>query len=95
LSAGTPRDTLELRQKIADSNDRLKLSAKGIGERLKAAVTANSTPQTQKILSNFQVRDGQARISCGKAPITEHQQLAPMTQACVLVPMALCTVDRS
>jgi hypothetical protein len=54
MPAGTPRDTLELRQKIADSNDRLKLSAKGIGERLKAAVTADSTPQNQKILSNFQ-----------------------------------------
>ena len=56
MPAGTPRDTLELRQKIADSNDRLKLSAKGIGERLKAAVTADSTPQNQKILSNFQAR---------------------------------------
>lgn len=51
---GTPRDMPELRQKIADTNDRLKLSAKGIGERLKAAATANSTPQIQKVLSNFQ-----------------------------------------
>jgi len=51
---GTPRDTPELRQKIADTNDRLKLSARDIGERLKAAATANNSPQTQKIVSNFQ-----------------------------------------
>ena len=52
---GTPRDTPELRQKIAGTNDRLKLSAKDIGERLKAAATEANTPQIQKILTNFQV----------------------------------------
>ncbi len=53
---GTERDTAEHRQKIADTNDRLKLSAKGIGDRLKAAALRDNSPQTQKILSNFQVR---------------------------------------
>lgn len=51
---GTARDTVELRQKIADSNDRLKQSAKEIGERLKVAAAQNNNQQTQKILSNFQ-----------------------------------------
>lgn len=52
---GTERDTAEHRQKIADTNDRLKSSAKSIGDRLKAAALRNNTPQIQKILSNFQV----------------------------------------
>ena len=56
---GTARDTPELRQKIAATNDRMKLSAREIGERLKAAATANNSPQTQKILSDFQVRGRQ------------------------------------
>ncbi len=59
---GTPRDTHELRQKIADTNDRLKLCARDIGERLKAAATANNSPQTQKIVSNFQARRCRAAV---------------------------------
>lgn len=51
---GTPKDTVEHRAKIAASNDKLKVSAKNIGERLKAAAQQDNSLQIQKIVSNFQ-----------------------------------------
>lgn len=51
---GTDRDTVDHRHKIAATNDRLKLSAKTIGDRLKAAAQQDNSLQNQKIVSNFQ-----------------------------------------
>ena len=52
---GSARDTVELRQKVGVAIQRIQSSAQQIKDRLMKVHTENKTPQTTKIVNDFEV----------------------------------------
>ena len=61
---GSARDTIELRQKVGVAIQRIQSSAQGIKERIKHLHGDNKTPQTTKILSDFEVHTPLSWLTC-------------------------------